>query len=311
MKLQIFGAMLFFLGLSAFSETRAALPIAGELSQIRGQVTVQSADRPQPYPALRFSLLHNGDVVSLAPLASAQASLFPSKTHYSLAGGSRVRVMHGHLLSLVGPHAQIQTSVAAAQNLPAELFDRSRESLVVRGDGQWGPKNISPLFTVRGSAVTLRWEGPLNPSDAPPGAALLRVQVKDGKANRWVFTRDLSLDTRRISLPIGTLVPGQWYTWRVQVVGPGDLPFAGGPLCLLTQREQKEISKTEREIAAEYPGRKQAAEANRLRVEAYLSFGLLTEALAVTQDKTQAAEIQRLLRGEAEGQAEEKAAPTP
>jgi hypothetical protein len=302
MRLQSFGVLFFCLGLTALSEARAALPIAGELSQIRGQVTVQPADRTQPRPALRFSLLHNGDIVNLAATASAQVSLLPGKTRYSLAGGSRVRVIYGHLLSLGGTRPQIQTSAAATQNLPAELFDRSRESLVVRGDGHWGPKNISPLFIVRGPDVTLRWEGPLNPSDAPTGAALLRVQVKDSKANRWVFTRDLSLDTRRVSLPLGTLVPGHWYTWRVQVIGPGDLPFAGGPLRLLTQNEQMEISKAEREIAAEYPGREHAGEANRLRAEAYLSFGLLTKALPIMQDKTQAAEIQRLLRGETEGQ---------
>jgi hypothetical protein len=247
--------------------------------------------------------LHNGDIVNLAATASAQVSLVPGKTHYSLAGGSRVRVIYGHLLSLGGTRPRLQTSTAVAQSLPAELFDRSHESLVVRGDGHWGPKNISPLFIVRGPKVTLSWEGPLNPSDAPPGAALLRVQVKDSKANRWVFTRDLSLDTRRISLPLGTLVPGQWYTWRIQVVGPGDLPSAGGPLRLLTQSEQMEISNTEREIASEYPGREHANEANRLRAEAYLSFGLLTEALPLMQDKAQAAEIQRLLRGETEDQA--------
>jgi hypothetical protein len=278
MRLQSFGVLFFCLASTAFSEARAALPIAGELSQIRGKVTVQPADRTQPRLALRFSLLHNGDIVNLAATASAQVSLVPGKTHYSLAGGSRVRVIYGHLLSLGGTRPRLQTSTAVAQSLPAELFDRSHESLVVRGDGHWGPKNISPLFIVRGPKVTLSWEGPLNPSDAPPGAALLRVQVKDSKANRWVFTRDLSLDTRRISLPLGTLVPGQWYTWRIQVVGPGDLP-------------------------SEYPGREHANEANRLRAEAYLSFGLLTEALPLMQDKAQAAEIQRLLRGETEDQA--------
>jgi len=307
MKNWVFLGLMATLLLSPRSGQGSALKFAGEISQVRGLVTVLSQGQTQSKPIPHFALLHDGDLVNLAAGSFAHVRLSQQSTAYSLTGSSRIRVLNGHLLTLSGSVPQPLTTSVASELLPPELFDRSRESQVVRGEGQWGPKDPSPLFTIRGPGVTLRWKGPINPDDAPPGEGFLRVRVQEDGASRWIFTQNLSPSALSVKLPPGILVPGRWYDWTVQVVGPGDVKVAGGPLRVLIPSDRTALARIENTVAVEYSSSPHPAQSRAFLADAYISFGLVEEALQAYQEAKRAgggpdcaAQIQRLeniLRG--------------
>jgi hypothetical protein len=268
-------------------QSAAASPITGELFQVHGQVTIQGGKPLPAHRIMRFALLHDGDVITLSSGSSALVRLSGNGRCYLLRGRSRSRIKSPDLLSVSGTKPQVKPRLSSADFLPTDLFDRSRETVVVRGlPPSDGPKHPYPLMMVQGPVVMLRWDGEVDPEDAHVGPEVLRVTVRERDDQQPIYQRDLSPEAKALTLPAGLLIPERRYEWSVSFVdASSDLRRAcGGPLQILSPTQRAELAAAQREIAKDCAADKSPLRADRLRADADLSFGLAEASLQALND---------------------------
>lgn len=203
-------------GVSALAQKPAAVGPVGQLLNVRGAVKIEHDGKIVKTQAATCDLLHEGDVVTIAPGASAQALLSSTGLRYALASGSKVQVQSGlKSLSGVAPKEMPRIGRALAMNRPGRAG-----ATLLRGLGDSdGPSHPSPIGLVPAEPVMLRWSGTTEGS--------LIVRVLEADSNKIVYTETIAANTQEQKIPDGKLKPGVWYSWSVQDM-PSDAP---GRIC--------------------------------------------------------------------------------
>lgn len=255
--------------------------VAARLSSIRGVVEVQHGR--QPARRVRWSLVvQNGDVVMLHPGASADLLLIGKGLRYRLMQGSSVRVEASELRPLSGPVPELQ--IAERGSLLTPLLDARGLGDTIRAmdrDIRFGPRAPSPLFAVRDSNVTLHWSGPLDPVVLQESGTMLHVRIQTLDRATTVLSQSVALETTELSVPAGTLHPGQWYVWSVTVDSPrASGQTCGGPLLLLTSRQKADLETAERRARKARQVHLHSARVERKLGRVYERFGMVPEALS-------------------------------
>ena len=89
---------------SVMAQKPASVGPVGQLLNVRGVVKIEHDGQVTRTQAATCDLLHEGDVVTIAPGANAQALLSSTGLRYALAGGSKVQMQSGlKTLSGVAP----------------------------------------------------------------------------------------------------------------------------------------------------------------------------------------------------------------